>query len=110
MQDMSDSAQFAKRVSPRVKIASIIFAVPRRIHSHVSSRTTSELYGVAKTTIVRPDQTLWPRTLRRIPGESAIASLRFTAFLARITGAVARLAKAPLKNGFSGLKSSTTKP
>jgi Flp pilus assembly protein TadD len=52
MQDFSDSAQFAKRVSPRAKIASIVFAVPRRIHSHVSSRTTSELYGAAKTTIV----------------------------------------------------------
>jgi tetratricopeptide (TPR) repeat protein len=52
MQDMSDNAQFAKRVLPRAKIASVIFAVPRRIHSHVSSRTTSELYGLAKTTIV----------------------------------------------------------
>jgi Flp pilus assembly protein TadD len=52
MQDMSDSAQSAKRVSPRAKIASVIFAVPRRVHSHVSSRTTSELFRVAKTTIV----------------------------------------------------------
>jgi hypothetical protein len=52
MHDMSDSAQSAKRVSRRAKIASVIFAVPRRVHSHVSSRTTSELYGVAKTTIV----------------------------------------------------------
>jgi hypothetical protein len=52
MQDMSDSAQSAKRATPRSKIASAVFAVPRRIHSHVSSRTTSELYGVAKTAIV----------------------------------------------------------
>lgn len=52
MQDMSDSAQATKRVSPRAKIASVIFAVPRRVHSHVSSRTNSELYGLAKTTIV----------------------------------------------------------
>jgi tetratricopeptide (TPR) repeat protein len=52
MQDMSDSAQATKRVSPRAKIASVIFAVPRRVHSHVSSRTTSELYGLGKTTIV----------------------------------------------------------
>jgi Flp pilus assembly protein TadD len=52
MQDMSDSAQAAKRATPGAKITSAVLAVPRRIHSHVSSRTTSELYGAAKTTIV----------------------------------------------------------
>jgi hypothetical protein len=36
----------------RAKIASVIFAVPRRIHSHVSRRTAFQLYGVAKTMIV----------------------------------------------------------
>jgi predicted Zn-dependent protease len=38
--------------SKRAKITSAIFAVPRRIHSHVSGRTTLQLYGLAKTTIV----------------------------------------------------------
>jgi tetratricopeptide (TPR) repeat protein len=39
-------------LTKRAKMTSVIFSVPRRIHSHVSRRTTSELYGVAKTTIV----------------------------------------------------------
>lgn len=52
MQNVSDSAQAAKRAAPGAKISSAVLAVPRRIHSHVSSRTTSELYGAAKTTIV----------------------------------------------------------
>jgi tetratricopeptide (TPR) repeat protein len=34
------------------KITSVIFAVPRHVHSHVSRRTASELYGIAKTTVV----------------------------------------------------------
>jgi hypothetical protein len=33
-------------------MASVIFAVPRHVHSHVSGRTASELYGFAKTTVV----------------------------------------------------------
>jgi tetratricopeptide (TPR) repeat protein len=49
---MSDSARPAQRLASRGKVGSIILAVPRRIHSHVSQRTTSELYGVAKTTVV----------------------------------------------------------
>jgi len=36
----------------RAKIASVIFAVPRHVHSHVSGRTASELYAFAKTTVV----------------------------------------------------------
>ncbi|MEW6645476.1 MAG: tetratricopeptide repeat protein [Pseudomonadota bacterium] len=36
----------------RSKIASVVLAAPRRIHSHISRRTASELYGVAKTMIV----------------------------------------------------------
>jgi tetratricopeptide (TPR) repeat protein len=39
-------------LTKRAKITSAIFAVPRRIHSHISRRTTSELYFFAKTTIV----------------------------------------------------------
>jgi tetratricopeptide (TPR) repeat protein len=39
-------------LTKRAKMTSAIFAVPRRIHSHLSRRTASELYGVAKTTIV----------------------------------------------------------
>jgi hypothetical protein len=39
-------------LSGRAKITSVIFAVPRRIHSRVSRRTAFQLYGVAKTTIV----------------------------------------------------------
>jgi tetratricopeptide (TPR) repeat protein len=52
MQDVSDNAQFAKRATPHAKLASAVLAVPRRIHAQVSSRTTSELYGAAKTAIV----------------------------------------------------------
>lgn len=36
----------------RAKIASVMFALPRHVHSHVSRRTASELYSFAKTTIV----------------------------------------------------------
>src|ERR1700690_3289265 len=36
----------------RAKMASVIFSVPRHVHSHVSGRTASELYGFAKTTVV----------------------------------------------------------
>jgi tetratricopeptide (TPR) repeat protein len=49
---MSDSAPSAERATPRSRITSAVFAVPRRIHAHVSRRTTSEIYGAAKTTIV----------------------------------------------------------
>jgi tetratricopeptide (TPR) repeat protein len=44
----------SNRVPPtrRAKITSVIFAVPRHVHSHVSRRTASELYGFAKTTVV----------------------------------------------------------
>ena len=48
MQVASDSAQLNKRS----RMAAAVFTLPRRIHSHVSRRTTSELYAVAKTTIV----------------------------------------------------------
>ena len=48
MQEVSNRDSLTKRA----RIASVVFAMPRRIHSHVSRRTTSELYGVAKTTIV----------------------------------------------------------
>ena len=48
MQVASDSAQLDKRS----RMAAAVFALPRRIHSHVSRQTTSELYAVAKTTIV----------------------------------------------------------
>jgi tetratricopeptide (TPR) repeat protein len=39
-------------ITRREKLTSAVFAVPRRIHSHISRQTTSELYGIAKTTIV----------------------------------------------------------
>lgn len=39
-------------LTKRAKITSVIFAVPRHVHSHISRRTTSELYGFAKTTVV----------------------------------------------------------
>ncbi|MBV8924916.1 MAG: tetratricopeptide repeat protein [Bradyrhizobium sp.] len=52
MQDMSDSARSTQRHPFRVTVKSALLAVPRRIHSQVSRRTTSELYGIAKTAIV----------------------------------------------------------
>jgi Flp pilus assembly protein TadD len=52
MQDVSDTARPAPRFPARGRIKSAFLAVPRRIHSHVSQRTTSEIYGVAKTAIV----------------------------------------------------------
>src|ERR1700761_1050711 len=52
MQDVSDIAQSAKPTRTHSRITSAVFSVPSRIHAHVSSRTASELYGVAKTTIV----------------------------------------------------------
>jgi hypothetical protein len=48
MQEASNRDSIAKRT----KLTSAVFAVPRRIHSHISRRTTSELYGLAKTAIV----------------------------------------------------------
>jgi tetratricopeptide (TPR) repeat protein len=48
MQEASNRDPIAKRT----KLTSAVFAVPRRIHSHISRRTTSELYGLAKTAIV----------------------------------------------------------
>jgi hypothetical protein len=52
MQDVSDSARSSQSAAVRGGIKSAMLAVPRRIHSHVSQRTTSELYGIGKTTIV----------------------------------------------------------
>jgi tetratricopeptide (TPR) repeat protein len=52
MQDISDSARSTQSATSRGRIKSVVFAVPWRIHSHVSQRTTSELYGLAKTAIV----------------------------------------------------------
>src|SRR4051794_26756753 len=49
---MNDIGDSVRRKGPRAKIATFVLAVPRHIHSHVSSRTTAELYGFAKTTIV----------------------------------------------------------
>jgi tetratricopeptide (TPR) repeat protein len=48
MPSLSESDQAAKRS----KFASVVLTVPRRIHSHVSRRTASELYGFAKTAVV----------------------------------------------------------
>jgi hypothetical protein len=39
-------------ITRRAKLNSAVLAMARHIHSHVSRRTTSELYGVAKTSIV----------------------------------------------------------
>ncbi|HEY2444432.1 MAG TPA: tetratricopeptide repeat protein, partial [Rhizomicrobium sp.] len=49
---MQESSNSAPPPPKRAGVTSAVLAVPRRIHSHVSQRTTSELYGVAKTTIV----------------------------------------------------------
>jgi tetratricopeptide (TPR) repeat protein len=49
---MQESSNSAPPPPKRAGVTSVILAVPRRIHSHVSQRTTKELYGVAKTTIV----------------------------------------------------------
>jgi Flp pilus assembly protein TadD len=51
-QNMSESARLDQRLTPRSKFSSVLLAMPRHIHSQVSRRTTSELYGVAKTTVV----------------------------------------------------------
>ncbi len=48
MQVAGDDPQPARRA----RIRTAFFGVPRRIHSHVSHRTTVELFGLAKTTIV----------------------------------------------------------
>ena len=52
MQDVSDTARSAQSPAFRGRIKSVFLAVPRRIHSHVSQRTTSEIYSFAKTAVV----------------------------------------------------------
>jgi predicted Zn-dependent protease len=49
---MQESSNSVPPPPKRARVTSAFLAVPRRIHTHVSSRTASELFGVAKTAIV----------------------------------------------------------